>query len=230
MSAKWRLAPVVLTGLLLALAAGADVSRDVVVAGAAVVRVAPGAVFEPAAAGAADAPVLRLGRVTTGVVEVAALRVVSLGAGPRTVRLEAGVVRVAVEDDRVRLCVDEGTASVDDLGSVEPGMCALFTGSGERVPLEPAEAGLELPAVEPPVAPPPPADDPGAAAAELVGGAASGDAEGGGEGTEAGGAAACLDSGGTGSEASGPEGTELPETEIDRSRHRVELQVTLEGY
>lgn len=223
MAASW-------VGLGTAAAAGAEASRDVSFAGAAVVRVAPGAAFEPAAGGDPAAPVLRLGRVTAGVVEVAAVRVVSLGAGPRTVRLEAGLSRLAVEDDRVRLCVEEGTATVDDLGVVEAGTCAMFTGSGERVPLEPGEARLEVPGVEPPVAPPPPDDDPWKAAEELLGGSGSGETDGGGEGTEAGGAAACLDTGGTGSEASGPEGTELPETEIDRTRHRVQVQVTLEGY
>jgi hypothetical protein len=216
--------------VLMAGAAGADVSHDVTFAGVAVVRVAPGGVFEPAAGGDAGAEVLRLGRVTAGTVEVATTRTVSLGAGPRTVRLEAGLARLAVEAERLRLCVEEGLAAVDALGTVEAGTCALFTATGERAPLEPAEAGLGLPGAEPPVAPAPPSDDPEAAAAELLGGSAAGDAEGGGEGTEAGGAAACLDSGGTGGEASGPEGTELPETEIDRSRHRVQVQVTLEGY
>lgn len=214
-----------------AAAFGLDASRDVVFAGTAVVRVAPGAAFEPAAAGGAgEAAVVRLGRVTAGVVEVAAVRVVSVGAGPRTVRLDGGLARLGVEGDRVRLCVEEGTATVDDLGSVEAGACALFAGSGERVPLEPAAARLELPGAAPPVAPPPPGDDPWPAAEELLGGSGSGETEGGGEGAEAGGAAACLDTGGTGGEASGPEGTELPETEIDRSRHRVQVQVTLEGY
>ena len=230
MNRMWLAVLVPWLGLPPALAGGAEASRDVAFAGAAVVRVAPEAVFEAAASGDAAAATFRLGRVTAGLVEVAAIRVVSLGAGPRTVRLEAGVARLAVEGDRLRLCVEEGVATVDALGSVEAGQCALFTGAGERVPLEPGEAELELPAAEPSVAPPPPADDPWAAAAGFLGGAAAGDADGGGEGTEAGGAAACLDTGGTGSEASGPEGTELPETEIDRSRHRVQVQVTLEGY
>jgi len=213
-----------------AAAFGLDASRDVVFAGTAVVRVAPGAAFEPAAGGASEAAVVRLGRVTAGVVEVAAVRVVSVGVGPRTVRLEAGLARLGVEGDRVRLCVEEGTATVDDLGAVEAGACALFAGSGERVPLDPSEARLDLPGAAPPVAPPPPDDDPWSAAEGVLGGSESGEAEGGGEGAEAGGAAACLDTGGTGGEASGPEGTELPETEIDRSRHRVQIQVTLEGY
>ncbi|MBN1772520.1 MAG: hypothetical protein JXB32_14720 [Deltaproteobacteria bacterium] len=230
MRRRWLVVWAAGVGLFPATAFGGDVSQDVAFVGQAVVRVAPGAAFEPAPAVEAAAPVIRLGRVTAGTVEVAAVRVVSLGAGPRTVRLEPGIVRLAVEDDRLRLCVEEGLATVDDLGSVEAGTCALFTGSGERVPLESSEAGLELPASAPSVAPPPPNDDPWKAAAGLLGGAASGDADGGGEGTEAGGAAACLDTGGTGSEASGPEGTELPETEVDRSRHRVQVQVTLEGY
>ena len=51
------------------------------------------------------------------------------------------------------------------------------------------------------------------------------------EGTavETSGAAACLESTAGGSEATGPEGPEIPETEIDRAFHRVNLTVTLEG-
>jgi len=209
-------------------AATAETSDVLLFPEAAVVRVAPGTTFEEAPA-AASGTVVRLGRLADGVAEVAAVRTVSVGAAGRTVRIDAGVVRLGVDGRGLRVCVDEGTASIDAVEVVE-GVCLLF-GTGESgTPLDPAAADLRVPAAAPAVPPVALADDPEELADRLVGGGATGEGEGGGEGSEAGGAAACLDTGGTGSEATGPEGSEVPSTEIDRSHHRVDVRVTLEGY
>jgi hypothetical protein len=203
-------------------------SRNLLFPGAAVVRLASGASFEEAVP-AVSAEVLRLGRLVEGVAEVAALRTVSVGAGRHTVGLVQGVARLGVAGDEVDVCADEGSVRVG-AEIVAEGSCVRFTGTDPAVPLDPAAAQLHVPSPPPPVPPAPSDDDPGAVGERLVGESAAGEGEGSGEGSEAGGAAACLDTGGTGSEATGPDGGELPETEIDRSHHRVDVHLTLEGY
>jgi hypothetical protein len=169
-----------------------------------------------------------LGVLEEGTVEIAALQTLSLEAAGRPVVLVEGVLRARAEADRLDVCLIEGEATVSG-EAVEAGRCASWDATGRLQGPDPVVGGLPGP---PPGAGVPDTDDDPVARVEALLGAGADDGEGaGGEGGEqGGGAAACLDSDGTGGEAGGIDGTEVPETEIDRSRHRVNLTVTLEGF
>ena len=196
---------------------------------AAVVYGAAETVFETADPAAAPADGF-LGRLERGSIRVATAGSAWFAAGPFTVLLDAAVVRASAAPDGVRLCVDEGTAAPEGGSAIEAGRCVLLGADGTATDL-PADA---VPAGE---AGPPPADvpwvedDPQAAVDRVAASWTSGGGEGSESGdAQAGGSAVCLDTGGTGPEATGPDGVEVPETEIDRSQHRVNVEVTLEGY
>jgi len=181
---------------------------------AAVVYGAAETVFETADPAAAPADGF-LGRLERGSIRVATAGSAWFAAGPFTVLLDAAVVRASAAPDGVRLCVDEGTAAPE--GGTATDLPADAVPAGEAGP-PPAD----VPWVE---------DDPQAAVDRVAASWTSGGGEGSESGdAQAGGSAVCLDTGGTGPEATGPDGVEVPETEIDRSQHRVNVEVTLEGY
>ena len=200
----------------------------------AVIRCAEGADFVEEVPDT-NAEILCYGQLRSGLVEVAATETIVLEVDRRTVRLEPGVARLRVEDT-VSICVWQGAASVVGFGTIEGGRCArwrtgssdwsledlpadLLTANGLPRLLEEPRIGLHF------------ADDPWLSLSSLRTDAearSQGDtAEG--AAVESSGAAACLESTSGGSEATGTEGPEVPETEIDRAFHRVNLTVTLEG-
>ena len=217
-----------------ATASSEPLGETLVAPGVAVVRCAEGTEFVEELA---DPSVRnsRLGQLRDGLVEVAAMRTVVFDVDRRTVRLEPGAAQLRVEDT-VSVCVWQGSASVVGFGSVEAGQCARWargssdwgleeladdalTSAGMPRLLEDHRIGLRYD------------DDPWPALESLRTEAETrGQGEGGeGANVETSGAAACLESTSGGSEATGPEGPEIPETEIDRAFHRVNLTVTLEG-
>lgn len=192
-------------------------------AGEAVVLVAPGADL------ALPQPEAGVGGILgEGVACTISLDQVTLLAGSQRVTVVGGLACIEVDGDVVVACVEEGRLTAAG-GTLTAGECGLLRASGE-LQVAPADRAplpmLALPELAlHPVVP----DDP-RALIELTASQSGRDAAGRDDESEreGGGGAACLESTGAEGEATGPEGSELPEREVDRDWHQVHLEVTLE--
>jgi hypothetical protein len=165
--------------------------------------------------------------VRSGRADVVAGAATRLTAGEHDLVVAHGLVALAVEGDGVTFCLHEGEAIVDGVAQLEAPGCRRFAPDGVASGTPEPLALLPLP----PLATHPVVElDPRGAVTEALAPWLAGESAAAGPGeVEGGGAAACLDSGAEGGgEASGPGEGGLPEHELERAMHRLEVRVLLE--
>lgn len=190
----------------------------------AIVLAAAGSELETGGDGVAAT--LRSGRL-----DVFCVGTLPLGVGPYRMTLEDGAASIAMAGDAVAICLAEGRATVEAphraLGAGDClvlGVDAAADGGGSETAATPDPVALPAPELRPEVA-----LEPAALLAEALAPLRTEERARHGAGEVDGGrAAACLDSGGDGGETSLPTDGALPEHEIDRSWHRVDVRIVLE--
>lgn len=216
------------------MARAANTAESILVPDVAVIRFPSETVYiEDIVSTSVDEPVL--GTLRAGLIEVVAVRPVRIEVESTLLRIETGVVQVTAADDGFRVCVQIGEVEVVDRASIAEGQCADIEPVGDWTPAQMADMDstselgwttLTMPRVGIAFD-----DDPWAFLQQWEAAVQSGSSAGdiGSDSVETSGTAACLDTAGGGGEVTGPEGPELPETEIDRTNHQINLTVTLEG-